>query len=98
HWYRVPHFFEFSGRCRTDSLRRRVGTDEFRKAPLNRGIALAQGVVFGVRYGRCVLLVVTFVVRRDFSREPLQLGLRLRFGEVSHWSLCGGFGRFFYSG
>ena len=48
------------------------------KAFLDRLIARAQRVVGGVGDGRFVLLVITLVVRGNFGRQPLQLGLGLR--------------------
>ena len=49
HRHRVTDLLEPPGRRRADLLRRRVGSDEFRKALLDRVVALAQRVVFGVR-------------------------------------------------
>ena len=54
----------------------------FGKRDFNCRIALTQGVVFGVRYARRVLLVVALVVCGNFCRQPLQFGLGLRFGEL----------------
>ena len=51
------------------------------KARLDRGVAVAQRVVFGVGDRRRVLLVIALVVRGDLGREPRVLGLRLPVGE-----------------
>ena len=83
----MPHLGELLRRRRTD---RRVGEsarDERGKARLDRLVARAQRVVFGVRDGRRVLLIVALVVLGDLGGEPLELSLRLRFGQL----LDGGF-------
>ena len=61
------------------------------KARLDLLVAPAQRVVFGIRDGRRVLLVVALVVRADLGREPLELGLGLRLGEfsVAIWLVSG---------
>ena len=59
-----------------------IRPDEIGKARLDGSVALTQGVVFGVRYGRRVLLVVALVMRGDFGRKPLELGLGLRFRQL----------------
>ena len=47
------------------------------KARLDRRVALAQLVIFGVADRRRVVLVIALVVRADLEREPHQLGLGL---------------------
>ena len=52
------------------------------KRCLDLAVALAQRVVFGVRDGRRVLLVIALVVLGDFRIQPRVLGLGLLFGEI----------------
>ena len=70
-------------RRRADALRQAVGVRELRKARLDRRVATAQLVVFGVGDGRRVFLIVAAVVRGDLFGQPRVLGLRLLFGEGS---------------
>ena len=74
----MPHLGEAPGRLRTDAARGRVLAHQRRKALLDRRVALAQRVVFGVRDRRRILLVITLVVPPDLGREPLELGFGLR--------------------
>ncbi len=61
--------------------RRRVRADQVREVGLDRGVAAAQGVVFGVGDFRRVLLVVGAVVMRDLPGQALEFGGGLGFGE-----------------
>src|SRR5690348_5158246 len=74
----MPHLGEAGGGRRTDAPRRAVGADEIGKARFDRRVAAAQGVVIGVGNLRRVVLVIEFVVSRDFRGQTLQL--RLGFG------------------
>ena len=65
-----------------DALGRAVGAHVLGKARLDRRIALAQRVVVGVGDLRRVLRVVELVVVRDLAREPLELRLCLRLGQL----------------
>ena len=87
HRHRVPHLGETPGRRRTDLQREAFQRAQIGKALLDRAIALAQRVVFGVRDGRLVVLVIALVVRGEFAMQPRMLGLGLLFGESD------GFGR-----
>ena len=82
HRHRVPHLGEARRRRRADTLRQAFERAQLREARLDRGVALPQPVVFGVRDRRRVVLVVAPVVLGDLGREPRVLGLRLLFGEV----------------
>ena len=53
------------------------------KRCLDRAIALAQRVVFGVRDGRRVVLVVALVVLGELRMQPRVLGLGLLLGQGS---------------
>ena len=54
------------------------------EALLDVAVALAQRVVFGVRDGRLVVLVVALVVLAQFGMQPRVLGLGLLFGQVGN--------------
>ena len=82
HRQRVADFLELAGRRAPDPARRRIRPHEVGEALLDRRVALAQRVVGGVADGRLVLLVIALVVRGDLGRQPGQLGLGLRFGQV----------------
>ena len=75
-------FLKSPRRRRADLLRRRVGADEFRKAGLDGVEALAQRVVFGVGNAGRVVLIVALVVALQLKRQPFQLDLGLRLGEL----------------
>src|SRR5581483_11418835 len=64
------------------ALRRAVGAHELRKSPLDRLVALAQGVVVGVGDLRRILPVLELVVAGDLAGEPLQLGGGLAFAQL----------------
>ncbi len=81
HRHRVPHFSELAGRRRTHLAREARQRMEFGELPLDRLIALAQGVVFGVGDRRRVLLVVAPVVLLDLELQPHMLGLGFLDGE-----------------
>ena len=82
HRHRVADFLEAPGRRRAHFLRRRVGGDEFRKPDFDGVEALAQLIVFGVGDAWRVVLIVALVVPRKLKRQPRQLDLGLRLGEV----------------
>ena len=89
HRHRVPHLGEFRRRLRADPARGQVRAHELGKARLDLLVAPPQRVVFGIRDGRRVLLVVAPVVLADGGREPLELGLGLRFGQLLDRGLAG---------
>ena len=71
--------------------------DEFRKSLLDGVEALAQRVVFGVGDARRIVLIVAPVVPLELERQPHQLDLGLRLGELgdvgerfSVWLFCHG--------
>ena len=82
HRHGVAHLAEGRDRRGADARGRAVGAHERGKARLDGRVALAQRVVVGVGDLRRVLRVVELVVVRDLAREPLELGLRLRLGQL----------------
>ena len=62
-------------------LRQAFQRAQLRKTRLDRTIALAQLVVFGVRNRRRVVLIIAAVVPGDLGREPRMLGLGLLFSQ-----------------
>ena len=72
HRHRVPHLGEAPGRRRADLQRQAFQRAQLRKALLDRAIALAQRVVFGVRDRRRVVLVVALVVRGRAPRAAVR--------------------------
>ena len=82
HRHRMAHLAEGLDGCGADPPRRAVGAHQLGKARLDRRIALAQRVVVGVGDLRRVLGVVELVVVRDLARQPLELGRRLRLGQL----------------
>ena len=78
----MADFLEPAGRHRADFARRRIPADQFRKARLDRVVALAQRVIFRVRYARRIVLVVALVVCGDLACETRKLCLGLLFGQI----------------
>src|SRR5436305_1133638 len=66
---------------RANSARRAVGTDQFGEASLDRGVPLAQPVVFGIAELRRRVRVIKPVVMDDLDSEAGQLALRFLFGQ-----------------
>ena len=71
---RVANLAKRVRRAGTNAPRRRVLADKIRKPCLDRIVALAQGVVLGIRDHGRILLVIGAVVLRDLGRERRQLG------------------------
>ena len=82
HRHRVADLGETRRRRRADALRQAVQRPQMREARLDRGVALAQRVVVGIRNGRRVVLIIAPVVLGDFGLEPRMLGLGLLLGEI----------------
>ena len=78
----MPHLGEARRRRRADMLGQAFQRAQLRKARLDRGIALPQRVVGGIRNRRRVFLIIAPVVLGDLGREPRVLGLRLLLGET----------------
>ncbi len=76
HRHGVADFGEFLRRRRADLAVHRLRVGEFREGLLERGVAAAQLVVFGVRNGRRVLAVIAPVVLGDLGAEPRVFGAR----------------------
>ena len=81
HRHGVADLGEAARRFRPDPAARAVRADQARKARLDRGIALAQRVVGGVRDLGRVFRVVQPVVVRDLAGQPLEFGGRLLLGQ-----------------
>ena len=77
----MPHLGEARRRRRADAQAEAAAGGELRKARLDRRIATAQFVVFGIGDGGCVFLIVAAVMAGDFVGQPCVLGLRLLFRE-----------------
>jgi len=82
HRHRMADLGEARRRRRADALGQAFERAQLRKARLDRGIALAQPVVFGVGNGWRVFLVIAPVMFGDLRGEPGMLGLGLLFGEI----------------
>ena len=91
HRHGVAHLGEFRDRRRADPAARRIRAHELREPRLDRRIARAQRVIFGVGHGRRVLLVVARIMCRDLGGQPLQLGLRLGWAKRVGRDRGGGF-------
>ncbi len=76
HRHRVPDLCELFRRLGPDFSRRRIRPR-------------AQRVVFRVADARRVLLIVTLVMRGDLRGEPLELGFRLRLGQLGNGDIGG---------
>jgi hypothetical protein len=93
HRHGVTNPGELCRRRGADPAARRVGAEESGIARLDRRVASPQGIIFGVRNGGRVVLVVALVVPGNLGSEPLELGLGLPFverlgrdmGEVFGW-------------
>ena len=77
----MPHLGEARRRRRADAQAEAAAGGELRKARLDRRIATAQFVVFGIGDGGCVFLIVAAVMAGDFVGQPCVLSLRLLFRE-----------------
>ncbi len=75
HRHGMGDFGEFLGRRRADLAAQRIRAGEFGKARLQRLVAAAQGIVFGVGHDRRVVLVIGAVMRGDFLAELLLCSL-----------------------
>ena len=74
HRHRVANLAKRVYRAGTHAPRRRVLADEIRKPCLDRIVALAQGVVLGIRDNGRILLVIGPIVLRDLGGQGRQLG------------------------
>ncbi len=81
HRHRVADLGELARRRRADPAAGRIGPDQVGEQRLDGVVALPQRVVFGIRDGRRILLVVALVMGRDLGGEPLELGLGLGSGQ-----------------
>ena len=78
-WRTFSNLSEGAAPSRCDGL---SGANQRRKARLDRGVALPQRVVVGVRDRRGVFLVVGAVVFRDLGGEARELGRGLALAEL----------------
>ena len=78
----VAHLAEGLHRRRANALGGTVGAHMLGKACLNGSIALAQGIVVGVGDLGRVLGIIEEVVMGDLAREPLELAVGFRDGEL----------------
>ena len=81
HRHRVPHLGEARRRRGADAQAQAVAGGELRKTRLDRRVAAAQFVIFGVGDGGRVFLIVAAIMAGDFVGQPRMLGLGLLFGE-----------------
>src|SRR5437868_1665906 len=79
----MAHLLEALGRLGANPLRGTILADQLEEASIDFVVASAQGVVFGIRNRRRVLLVVALVVLPDFAGQPRELLLRLDIGQLS---------------
>ena len=82
HRHRVPDLGEARRRRRADALRQAFAGVELRKPSLDRSIAPAQLVIFGVRDGRRIVLIIAPIMLGELGREPRVLGLGLLFRQL----------------
>jgi hypothetical protein len=64
-----------------DAQAQAVAGGELRKTRLDRRVAAAQFVIFGVGDGGRVFLIIAAIMAGDFVGQPRMLGLGLLFGE-----------------
>jgi hypothetical protein len=77
----MADLLEFAGRRDADLARGGILADQFRKARLDRVIALTQRIIFGVGNARRIVLVVALVMLGQNLGEPFQLGRGLLLGQ-----------------
>jgi hypothetical protein len=78
----MAHLLETLGGFRAYAMRGAVVADEFRKAFLDFVVAQAQQIIIGVGNRRRVVLIIAFVVRRDFFGQTRQLAFGFRFAQL----------------
>ena len=81
HRHRVADLGELTGRRRANPTAGRIGPDQVGEQRLDGVVTLPQRVVFAIREGRRVLLIVALVMDRNLGGEPLELGLGLGSGQ-----------------
>ena len=83
----MAHLAEPFGDGRADAAGGAVGAYELGEPRLDRIVAPAQGIIFGVGDFRRILAVIEIVMVADERGEPLQLGGR--FGPLQVVDRCG---------